>query len=291
MSTTAPMPPWCVGLIDDAAVFPPGLSPVDRAWADHRVLLSGAYAECVGPLLVAPQHVHELSRAAVGGRDGTPPMPVVLIGRAGTSVGELAPAIASLAAVPAVRLSGLEVAHASGWQTALQHALPLAVEVPRLADDRDRALDELAEARADGPAVTAKLRTQETAEAPVPTASALAGFIMAAGQRDLPFKLTGGLHRAIATSSTTPHAAREHGVVNVLLATHAALTGAQSAEVAQLLVRSDSRALAEELGELLPTEQHELRATFTSYGCCGVLDPLVELADLGLLPTAASAEP
>ncbi|MGI8949388.1 MAG: hypothetical protein ACR2FV_15730 [Ornithinimicrobium sp.] len=291
MSTTLPVPPWCARLVEDAAVFPPGLSPVDRAWLDHRALLDGAYAECVGPLLVAPAHAAELARVAAVGVPGAP-VQVVLIARAETPARDVVPAITALAAIPDVTLTGLEIAHGHGWESGLQHNLPLAVEVSRVPDERDRALDEVASARGDGHAVIAKLRTQQTAETPVPSALDLAGFIAACRQHDLPFKLTGGVHHAIATTTSTwntsstsaePAAVREHGVVNVLLATHAAHTGASVNEIARLLERTDSAPLAGQLSDLTPAQQHDLRSAFTSYGCCGVLDPLTELADLGLL--------
>lgn len=292
MSTTPRMPRWAVRLIDDAAVFPPGLSPVDRAWADHLALRNGRYAECVGPLLVTPAQVAELAEVAAVGVSGAP-VQVVLIARTETPVHDVVPTIAALAATPAVALSGLEIAHGRGWQSGLQHHLPLAVEVSRVPDQRDRALDEVASARDEGHAVIAKLRTQQTAEAGVPSALALAGFIVGCRQRELPFKFTGGLHHAIATASSTssasaskePTTVGEHGVVNVLLATHAAHKGGSVNAVARLLEHTDSRGLAGQLRDLTPAQQHALRADFTSYGCCGVLDPITELADLGLLPT------
>lgn len=307
MSTTPPVPPWCVRLVDDAAVFPPGLSPVDQAWSDHRALLSGAYAECVGPLLVAPEHVAGLARV-VSVAVPEVPVQVVLVARAETPARDVTPAIAALDATTAVAVTGLEIVHGRTWDVGLQHDLPLAVEVTRVPDERDRALDEVAAAHGDGHAVIAKLRTQQTAEAAAPSALDLAGFITACQGRGLPFKLTGGLHHAIATtssistSSTSPPTSsststsreppviREHGAVNVLLATHAAQTGASVHEVARLLERTDDLALAAELRDLTPAQQHELRATFTSYGCCGVLDPLSELADLGLLAAPDPAE-
>lgn len=309
MSTTPRMPPWVVRLIDDAAVFPPGLSPVDGAWADHLALRDGRYAECVGPLLIAPSHVDGLARAATvdttpvpwdnaprvnAPRDQIPPehapiVRVVLIAGSTSHLRELEPALRTLADLSVVQLGALEIVHTAGWESALTHALPLAVEVSRVTDDRDSALDELAETRGDGHAVIAKLRTQETADAPVPSASELAGFIVACRQRDLPFKLTGGLHHAVATVTVTETPfVREHGVVNVLLATHAARTGAAPAEIVHLLACTDGHDLAGRLLELSPVQQLDLRAAFTSYGCCGVLDPITELAALGLLPSLAA---
>ncbi len=288
MSTTPPLPAWSVQLIDDAAVFPPGLRPVDQAWRDHQQLRSGAYAECVGPLLLPPSHAAGLSRIAAAEPPRQPPLRVAVIGRADTLLADLATAVQTLATVAGVLTDGLEVSHATGWTAALQYALPLAVEVSRAAGERDRALDEIAGARADGHPVIAKLRTQATATASVPTAAELAGFIIACRQRDLPFKLTGGLHHAVATVGDDDHRQdgrpeHEHGVLNVLLATHAARVGDSTADTEHILARTDSQALAENLLTLTDEQQRDLRADFTSYGCCDVLDPLTELAALGLL--------
>lgn len=300
MSTTPLLPVWSLGLVDDAAVFPPGLSPLDQAWRDHQELRSGAYAECVGPLLLAPIHVSELVLAAhadhensdAGRSDsddgaGLPPVSVRVIGRAGTPFTDLHTAIETLGKMSGVLTAGLEISYGLGWTAALQHGLPLAVEVSRVAAERDSALDEIARVRADDHPVIAKLRTQSTASVPVPTAAELAGFVIDCRQRDLPFKLTGGLHHAVATGWERQHAVNgkpEHGVMNVLLATHAALSGAATAEMAQILTRTDAPALAASLRTLTREQQRDLRAAFTSYGCCGVLDPLAELAALGLLP-------
>ena len=40
------------GLVDDAAVFPPGNAPLDVAVSGHRALRAGPDADLVGPLLV-----------------------------------------------------------------------------------------------------------------------------------------------------------------------------------------------------------------------------------------------
>lgn len=303
------MPAWSVQLVDDAAVFPPGLSPVDQAWRDHQQLRGGPYAECVGPLLLAPSHVADLSRVVAAevnaNTDVTKgsPVPVRVICRAGTPMVHLGTAVRTLATMPGVQAAGLEISYDSGWTAALQHALPLAVEVSRVAAERDCALDEIAQARADDHPMIAKLRTQATESMPVTTAAELAGFVIACRQRDLPFKLTGGLHHAVASAWDRGHAGEggreaeyeleaeaEHGVVNVLLATHAARSSASPAEIEQILVRADAWELAERLQTLTSKQQRDLRADFTSYGCCGVLDPLTELAALSLLPTPKPEE-
>ena len=57
------------GLVDDAAVFPPGDAAVAEAVEAHRELRLGPYASAVGPLLVRAQQVAELVGAARAGDD------------------------------------------------------------------------------------------------------------------------------------------------------------------------------------------------------------------------------
>ena len=57
--STAP-PALLAGLIDDAAVFPPGNAPLAAALTGHRALRAGPDADLVGPLLVPAASVPEL---------------------------------------------------------------------------------------------------------------------------------------------------------------------------------------------------------------------------------------
>jgi hypothetical protein len=74
-----------------------------------------------------------------------------------------------------------------------------------------------------------------------------------------------------------------HGVLNVLLATHEALNGAEAPELAETLAVADAEQLVECVIRLTPKEAEQTRAILTAYGCCGVLEPLEELVALGLL--------
>ena len=58
--------------------------------------------------------------------------------------------------------------------------------------------------------------------------------------RGLPFKLTGGLHHAVRGDQA---AQPMHGLLNVLLATHEALDGAETRELARELARHDTEVL------------------------------------------------
>ena len=73
--------------------------------------------------------------------------------------------------------------------------------------------------------------------------------------------------------------------VNVLLATHEALHGSEADELAGELARRDTEVLVTAVSSLGTAQAERTRASFTAYGCCGVLDPLTELEALGLIPT------
>jgi hypothetical protein len=276
--------------IDDAAVFPPGNAPVPRAWSEHVELLAGTEGDLLGPLLIGASAAQELARAASvhAAPDHVSPVDVTVVGRAGVPIQEVVDAVQSLRGEVHLNVTGAEVAHGAGdWRRLVDLGLRTAVEVPREGRDLVRALDDLAAGVAEevggseGAAVLAKWRTQATPQAPAPDSRQLAGFLQTAAQeRGLAFKLTGGLHRAVAPG---PSAEEPHGALNVLLATHRLLQGTSVSELAATLEVQDGRALAALLADLTEREVQGLRGRFVSFGCCGVLDPIHDLTDLGLI--------
>ncbi len=76
-------------------------------------------------------------------------------------------------------------------------------------------------------------------------------------------------------------------MLNVLLATHEALDGAESDELAGILAQTSAEAVVDRMIRLDVDAAARVRASFTAYGCCGVLDPLGELTALGLLDAPA----
>lgn len=288
MSTVRP--PTRIALrrwIDDAAVFPPGEAPVAVAWRAHLELLDGGYGDLVGPLLVGVGHVAELTEVATAHLRGCEPdVDVSVVARAGTPVPDLLDAVRRVAEarVPQLRLWGVEVAHegTDDWREALSLGRPLAVELPRVG--HEPAMADLGRARAEGHPVLAKLRTQATAQAAPPSAQELSAFLMTAREHGLPVKLTGGLHHALPTEVDGHH---EHGCLNVLVAAARVAAGADLDEVVAVLDERDHEPLvAEVLG--WSREQIDLpREVVSSFGCCGVLDPIRDLVWLGLLPEAA----
>ena len=270
-------------LLDDAAVFPPGDLPLAEAVTAYRGHRRSAYAELVGPLV--------LPAAALGGlapllEAGTAPLALSV-----TLPGEpaaVAPAVAA-AALDTVTLAAVETPVAAGALIdgllgALEAALPDCVtgyvEVPR--DERGVAvLDALAGSRH-----RAKFRTGGLVPQAHPGEAELAGMLTGAVARGLAFKCTAGLHHAVRH---TDGELEQHGFLNVLLATEAALRGAAPEELAALLTQRDAVAVAGQVAALGDERLAAARASFTSFGTCSVAGPRDDLIRLGLLPATAAA--
>lgn len=287
MSTPAPerlravLPGLVRGLFDDAAVFPPGNATVPDAVAGHRAHRTAWYGEAVGPLLVRPNQVQELLAATRAGDD----LAVGLVADANAGLaGLLEGALALLDQEDRARLVQAETALPSGHdpaaatQVLLDHltlSVTTYVEMPRTG--YGGALDALA---ADG-AERAKYRTGGPNAQAVPSQDELAGFLRAALDRRLPFKLTAGLHHAVR--STTAEGLEQHGFLNVLAAVSAGADGADAVEMARLLAERRPDAL---LGVLAGADVAAVRGAFVSFGCCGVQDPVADLVALGLMADA-----
>ena len=271
---------YVVGLVDDAAVFPPGNAPVPDAVADHRRHRAADHGIVVGPFLAPVSRLGEVLDALDAATSGEP-LDLVLVADSGLV--EAAEARAVLLDDDRVELLGLEIALPADGPLCesarltlgtLDFALPAAIEVPRAAGWRD-ALDVLA---ADG-AERAKFRTGGPTAGHHPSAGELAELIVAATGRNLAFKLTAGLHHAIRR--TDPDTGfEEHGFVNVLAATAAAVDGADVARVADLLAERDVAPL---LSVLAGSEPGAVRRRFTSFGSCSISDPVADLRALGML--------
>jgi hypothetical protein len=289
------IPGYLRGLVDDAAVFPPGNAPLEEALAAHRRHQSAPYAALVGPLVIGDRHLPELRRLVEGTEQTGEPLAVAVVVSGGA--GALEPT-ARWADAPALRLAGLEVALRDSATGELAHnarrilaavdALgidpddtPVYVEMPRLygsppTPDWFGALDELAAGD-----LRVKLRTGgEDADA-FPSPYELGGCIEAALDRELPFKCTAGLHRAIRHRDDRT-GFEHHGFLNVLAATRAALDGAVVDDLAKVLVEPDAAALT---GSLDPDSWERARPWFRSFGSCSIGEPLEDLTALGLLET------
>jgi hypothetical protein len=279
VSTDPPVPALLTRLIDDAAVFPPGSMPVPDALAAHTDHRSAWYADLVGPLLLP---VSELSRLPTD----TPLPAIGVIGD--TGLAGVAAAFEAAAAAPQ-RWVQFEVAVAKrgedpqpGLRTLLAEVgvgpdLDVYAELPLTWGLLD-GLDTLATERAAGARVAAKFRTGGLAAELFPTPVELAAVICACRDRDLPFKLTAGLHHALRYTDQDT-GLTHHGFLNVLAASLAAGNGAEVADVSEVLGASDPRPVVAAVREGLAKQ----RPLWIGYGSCSLHEPLSDLTALDLL--------
>lgn len=273
------------GLVDDAAVFPPGSATLADALAAHRRHRAAWYADLVGPLLLPA------STVAAGELTGlVDPGEGLVIGLIGdTGIARL-PFALSFLAPDGVTARQVEVAVAKRGED----PLPGIAELLRLTDAMPGveavyaelpltfglmgALDALAAARADGVSIAAKFRTGGLAAELFPTPAELAAVICACRDRGLPFKLTAGLHQAIR--HLDPETGfTHHGYANVLAAALAAADGERMETVAELLTVLDPRPLLERASAWLDAP----RPMWVGFGSCSILEPLTDLIRLGLV--------
>jgi hypothetical protein len=274
----ASLEPALVGLIDDAAIFPPGYADLHAASAAYLARGAEPWADLVGTFVVRDLDVPQL-------RGTSARLSIVVTGGAGQVAGP-----AGVCAKLGLELGGLEIAlrdlddlagnarrvvvavDAARDDGVLADDVPVYVELPHVGSTASwlAAADEVASAE-----LRFKFRTGGLEASAFPAAHALASWIDAALDRETPFKCTAGLHRAVR--HTSAEGFEQHGFLNVLVATHRAFEGAGTDEVVTTLEERDGAALA-------AADWSGARRWFASFGSCSVDEPLADLRDLGLVP-------
>lgn len=274
------VPDFAKSLCDDAAVFPPGLTPLPEAVAAHARYAASPYAELVGPLVLAAPALAELGVLLEPGER------LDLSVSAPNGPRQLPAVFAAAESLP-VRLQALEVAVPAGQAPAeffaeLDRACAAAddvavfVEVPR--DERRPEVI----ANCASTLYQAKFRTGGVKAELYPDEAELAAAIRAVVDARVPFKATAGLHHAIR--NTDPNTGFEqHGYLNLLLATDAAVDFADETEIAAVLAERDERKIAERVSNLDSARVAAARERFLSFGTCSIIEPLTEMIDLGLV--------
>ncbi len=291
-SRTVSTPALLAGLVDDAAASPAGGATLAEAIEAHRRHRQAWYGDLLGPLLVPASAVSELSRirdrdgvefalVADSGLDGLA-VAVADLRRAGTSVQRVEAAVAKRGEDPRPGLHRL-LTVGQGFPDVQVFA-----EIPLTWGLTD-ALDVMADAdaaRAGAPA--AKFRIGGLAAELFPTPVALAGVICACRDRNLRFKLSAGLQRAVRHNDPET-GFTHHGVLNVLAACLTAATGASLGAVADLLAATDPVPLV----ELVRAGRGLSRPLWTGFSSCLPGDLLPDLRAFGLLgpDTAPSDNP
>jgi len=285
-------PGWLTGFVDDAAMFPPASTSVERAVVEHRALRAGDVAPLVGRFVVSDLKVPELIDALDEhddqdvGTDEPLDVSVVVSGGAGA----IGPAIRWASRAPSLRLRGIEVVlrdeedlthNARRVLTALDDVeedlseVDVHVELPRFDGSPTpgwlAALDEVAAAD-----LHAKFRTGGVTPDAFPSSAELLAGIDAALDRELAFKCTAGLHHAVRQADPGTGTV-QHGFLNVLAATSRLLEGGDA------LAALEETSAPDLLDLVGPEDLTRARRWFTSFGCCAVLEPHDDLVDLGVL--------
>lgn len=256
--------PVLAGLIDDAAIFPPGDLPLAEAVPAHTAHLSSGYAPVLGRFVVDAGRLAPLAELVPAGK----PLAILLTGSAASLPG----ALESVRSSPALRLAGVELAPGDLAELrAARQLLPPGValwsEVPFDRLDRISAAGKLG--------VALKFRTGGLLRTAFPSAAELAEAIARSVLAGVRFKLTAGLHRAVRQRAADGF--EHHGFANVLLATEAAQRGVPQSRVEKLLALEDGTELSALWHERL-TALPTARTAFRSFGSCSIAEPLDSLA-------------
>lgn len=282
--TSSDLVPTWVGLVDDAAIFPPGNADLADAVAAFQARREQWYADLVGSLVV-----RDTDLAGVG---EPLPLSIVITGGAGAIEGPV-----RMAARKGHRVVGVEIAlrdpdDLPGNARRVNAAVDAARDAGVL-DEQTRVHVELPAADASHGWLAAadvvaegehrlKFRTGGTDPIAIPAPETLAAWIDAALDRELAFKCTAGLHRAVrhTTSEGFDRPVDQHGFLNVLLATGRLFDGGSASDAIELLeLRDDDRLVT----EARSTDLAAARRWFTSFGSCSVTEPLETLVATGLL--------
>ena len=262
-----------LGLIDDAAMFPPGNASLHDAVTATYARRDTAQAAVVGPLLVPASAVEDLRSHA----DPDQMLDIALIGD--TGVEGLSAARDALQNDSWIQLQQVEVRVPVDGSPSdavrrlldqLSFTVTTYVEVP-LDESLPNTLAVLAE---DG-AERAKFRTGPFV---VPTAESLALAIGTAVGSGVRFKLTGGLHHALPAHDEVS-AQLHHGFLNTLAATSLAVAGATVDQIAAVLRSADPEQV---LSALETSDAGRLRHFYCSFGSCSIAEPFDELVRLEL---------
>ena len=276
------IPPAWVGLVDDAAIFPPGNAPLHEAAADHVARRGEWWADLVGPLVVKDTDVPllrgspaRLSVVVTGGA-GQVAGPAGLCRKLGLELAGLEIALRDLDDLPGNARRVVAAVDAARSEETLGEDVPVYVELPQTEPSVGwlAAADELAAAE-----LRLKFRTGGIEAQLFPTTPALAAWIDAALDRETPFKCTAGLHDALRHRD--PETGFEHhGFLNVLTATAHAFDGATRDDVIAIL---DEQGADQLVTRARDTSLDRGRRWFTSFGSCSVTEPLESLLATGFL--------
>jgi hypothetical protein len=276
------------GMLDDAAVFPPGNAAVPEAVRAHLARRALPWSALVGLLVVSTGHLSEVAAAVPDGEQ-------VAVSVVVRDLNLLPEVLRITAAEKRLQLHAVELAvsGASGVAAAIaaldRHLSPSTdadrpgvwIE-PGWGEDLPEAMDRTAAA-----GHRLKLRTGGTEASAFPSEAVLAAAVVEAVSRGLAFKATAGLHSALRHRDPVT-GFEHHGFANLLLAAARATDGIDAAAASLAQLQGD--VVAREILNLGRNKLRDLRTQrFISFGTCDVTEPLRDLIGLGLLAPEVAA--
>jgi hypothetical protein len=293
----AKVPEAFLAFFDDAAIFPPGLAPLEKAVHDHLARRGTQLAAAVGPLILPLSALPEARDLAEAEDLSAGPVHVSAV----TPAGNLMAALAAAEAIrPQLLMTAVELktsADPARLREELGEAAAAAAAEPGLQISVELTAAQIAAGaleQLEGTGLRLKFRTGGIQADLFPTPAELAAVLEAAVGKGIPFKLTAGLHQAVRfTNPATGFT--HHGFLNVAVATASHLTGLEGAGpdgagsglLEAALVETDGAKLAEQFARL----GTQWRTAFTSFGTCSVAEPADSLAELDLFPAGAADTP
>lgn len=230
---------------DDAAIFPPGNMPMADAVRAHLSRRGTPEGEFVGPFICSAARLGELRETLGHGH-----LELALV----ATVDEFTDVSGELASQQNLTLVAVELKGPVDDLPTTPKGLRVFVE-RTWHDPMDVPDGAMLKLRCGGP------DTRDT-----PSACQLGDAIEHCVERDLPFKLTAGLHHAVRTE-------RSLGFLNILAAVNAAIDGSDPVPA---LLESDA-------AQLKVSDPEAVRRLFCSIGTCSIDEPLDDLRGLELI--------
>ncbi len=260
---------------DDAAVFPPGLAPLERAVDEHiRRAADPVASRFVGPLVLPVGQVEKAIELA-----GSSAIDINVVGPA-EQIDDLKKIMSANTTDSRVvgaefKLGSLEapealkaVADFASENSGIEVYLELPYE-----QVTDENLDFLAQH-----GINLKFRTGGVTADLFPSDTELVDVIDKALHHELAFKFTAGLHRAMRY--TDEETGFDHfGFANIGAAIDTLQRGGSRDDALAALNSTDSDAVSEKI----TAGDTEWREAFRSFGTCSVPEPTGTLRDLGLM--------
>lgn len=260
---------------DDAAVFPPGLAPLDRAVQEHIQRAHDAVADrFVGPLVLPFSSIAEAAELA-----GSEPIDISAVGAA-DQLQELHQLLdqgitPSTIVGAELKTGGLSAKDALAEVAALKREHPdldLYLEL-----SYEQVTDQMLSSLADQ-GISLKFRTGGVTADLFPSSEQVVDVMALALEHGVPFKFTAGLHRAMRyTDEVTGF--QHFGFANIAAAIDTLQRGGDKQAALAVLESDDQDAV----GKHITAPDTTWREAFQSFGTCSVPEPTETLHHMGLM--------